>query len=97
MTRQRDLIGADEDQDDIPTIGHNSAGAQLRSIIQRIEKLEEEKKELGADIREIYAEAKGNGFEPKTLRQVIKLRRLTEADRREQQELLDTYLSAIGI
>lgn len=97
MTRQRDLIGADEDQDDTPTIGHNSAGAQLRSIIQRIEKLEEEKKELGADIREIYAEAKGNGFEPKTLRQVIKLRRLTEADRREQQELLDTYLSAIGI
>ncbi len=70
---------------------------QLKSIIERVERLEEERRGLGADIREIYAEAKGNGFDPKILRQIIRLRRMAEADRREQEELLDTYKSALGM
>lgn len=70
---------------------------QLKSIIERVERLEEERKGLGGDIREIYAEAKGNGFDPRILRQIIRLRRMAEADRREQEELLDTYKSALGM
>ena len=81
-------------------IGHNSGNvtaAQLRSIIERVERLEEERKGLGADIREVYAEAKGNGFDPKILRMIIRLRRMNEADRREQDDILDTYKSALGM
>ena len=70
---------------------------QLKSIIERIERLEEERKELGADVREIYAEAKGNGYDPKILRMIIRLRKISEADRAEQDALLDTYMSAIGM
>lgn len=72
-------------------------GAQLKSIIERIERLEEERKELGADVREIYAEAKGNGYDPKILRMIIRLRKMNPADRAEQDALLDTYKSAIGM
>jgi uncharacterized protein (UPF0335 family) len=71
------------------------AAGQLRSIIERIERLEEEKAGLAADIREIYAEAKGTGFEPKIIRQVIKLRKMERADRQEQEALLDLYMHAI--
>ena len=73
------------------------AGAQLRSFIERIERLEEEKAALSADIREVYAEAKGNGFEPKTMRQIVRLRKLDSADRQEQEALLDIYKSALGM
>lgn len=73
------------------------AGAQLRSFIERIERLEEEKAALAADIREVFAEAKGNGFDPKVMRQVLKLRKLDQADRQEQEALLELYLSAIGM
>ena len=72
-------------------------GAQLKSIIERIERLEEERRELGADVREIYAEAKGNGYEPKIIRMIVRLRRMSQNDRAEQDALLDTYKSAIGI
>ena len=75
----------------------DATAQQLKSIIDRIERLEEEKKGLSDDIREIYAEAKGNGFDPKILRQIIRLRKMAEADRREQEELLDTYKSALGM
>ncbi|HKJ73725.1 MAG TPA: DUF2312 domain-containing protein [Alphaproteobacteria bacterium] len=71
------------------------AAGQLRALIQRIERLEEEKAGLAADIREIYAEAKGNGFEPKIMRQVIKLRKMERDDRQEQEALLDLYLHAL--
>ena len=71
--------------------------AQLRSFVERIEKLEAEKSELGADIREVYAEAKGNGFDTKIMRQVIKLRKMEEPDRREQDELLDLYRRALEV
>ena len=73
------------------------AAAQLRSFVERIEKLEAEKSELGADIREVYAEAKGNGFDTKIMRQVIKLRKMEEPDRREQDELLDLYRQALEV
>lgn len=79
-------------------VGHNSVtAAQLKSIIERIERIEEERKELGADIREIYAEAKGNGYDAKTIRQIVRMRKLSAADRAEQEALLDTYMSALGM
>ena len=67
------------------------ASDRLRSIVERIEKLEEEKAALAADIRDVYAEAKGNGFDVKTLRQVVRLRKLDKPDRDEQEALLDLY------
>ncbi len=70
---------------------------RLRSFIERIERLEEEKAGLLADIREVYGEAKSTGFDPKVMRQVVRLRRMEEADRREQDLVLDTYLSALGM
>ena len=73
------------------------AGAQLRSFIERIERLEEEKAALAADIREVYGEAKGTGFEPKAMRQIVRLRKLEYADRQEQEALLDIYKSALGM
>lgn len=85
---------------DTPGIGHNSkgvTGAQLKSIIERIERLDEERKGLGADIREIYAEAKGNGFDATAIRQLVKLRKMNANDRAEQEALLETYKSAIGM
>ncbi|HEX2115754.1 MAG TPA: DUF2312 domain-containing protein [Alphaproteobacteria bacterium] len=73
------------------------AAAKLKSFVERIERLETEKSELAADIREVYAEAKGNGFDTKIMRQVIKLRKLEPADRNEQDELLDLYRKALAI
>ena len=75
----------------------NIAAAKLRSFVERIEKLETEKTELAADIREVYAEAKGNGFDTKIMRQVIRLRKMEEPDRREQDELLDLYRRALEV
>lgn len=72
------------------------AGEQLRQFVARIERLEEEKAALAADIREIYAEAKGNGFDTKVLRQVIRLRKIDKAERQEMQAILDLYLEALG-
>ena len=73
------------------------APAKLKSFIERIERLEGEKAELAEDIREVYAEAKGNGFDTKIMRQVIRLRKLEVQERREQEELLDTYRKALGM
>ena len=70
---------------------------RLRSFIERIERLEEEKLALVADIKEVYAEAKGTGFDVKTMRRVISLRRMDASDRQEAAFLLDTYLSALGM
>ncbi|RMF15558.1 MAG: DUF2312 domain-containing protein [Alphaproteobacteria bacterium] len=71
------------------------AGAALRAFIERIERLEEEKKALSDDIREVYAEAKAQGFEPKVMRQVVRLRKMDREQRQEQEALLDLYLHAI--
>ncbi len=73
------------------------AGEHLKSYIERIERLEEEKAALAADIREVYAEAKGNGFDVKTIRQLIRLRKLDAQDLAEQQALLDLYTTALGM
>ena len=70
---------------------------RLRSFVERIERLEEEKAALAADIREVYAEAKGNGFDTKVMRQVIRLRKMETADRQEQEALLDLYKRAVGL
>jgi uncharacterized protein (UPF0335 family) len=71
------------------------AAEKLKSFVERIERLEGEKTELAADIREVYAEAKGNGFDTKIMRQVIRLRKMEVADRREQDELLKLYRRAL--
>lgn len=73
------------------------ASGQLRSIIERIENLEEERKEIADQIKEVYAEAKGNGFDTKTLRKVIQLRKRSTEEREEEEALLDLYLSALGM
>ncbi len=72
------------------------AAGQLSAFIQRIERLEEEKAALAADIREVYAEAKSNGFDSKIMRQVVRLRKMDKSDRQEQEALLDLYLHALG-
>ena len=69
----------------------------MSQVGQRIERLEEEKTVLMADIKEVYAEAKGTGFDPKTMRKVIRLRKMDDSDRQEEEFLLDTYLSALGM
>ena len=71
------------------------AADRLRSFVERIERLEEEKQALAGDIREVYSEAKGTGFDAKILRQIVRLRKLDGADRREQEELLDLYKLAL--
>jgi uncharacterized protein (UPF0335 family) len=73
------------------------AAAKLKSFVERIERLETEKSELAADVREVYAEAKGNGFDTKIMRQIVKLRKMEPADRNEQDELLDLYRKALEL
>ena len=70
---------------------------QLKAFVERIERLEEEKKATSDDIRDVYAEAKGTGFDTKALRTIERLRKLDMDERREQQEVLDTYLHALGM
>ena len=73
------------------------SNGQLRGIIERIERLEEEKAAIGGDIKEVYTEAKANGFDTKILRAVIRLRKLSADQRSEQQALIDTYMTALGM
>jgi uncharacterized protein (UPF0335 family) len=80
----------------MPDIG-GIAGDRLKSFIERIERLEEERRTLGADIKEVYAEAKGAGFDAKIMRQLIRLRRMDKDDLDEQETLLDLYKRAIGM
>jgi uncharacterized protein (UPF0335 family) len=74
-----------------------STAGQLKSIIERIEHLEEEKRTIAGDIKEVYAEAKGAGFDVKTLRKIISLRRKEPGERHEEEAILDTYLRALGM
>ena len=73
------------------------AGDQLRTIVERVELLEEEKKTIAEDIKEVYAEAKGNGFDTKILRKVVSLRKVEAAERQEQEAMLDLYMAALGM
>ncbi|MEQ8665764.1 MAG: DUF2312 domain-containing protein [Rhodospirillales bacterium] len=73
------------------------ASDRLKSFIERIEHLEEEKKALSEDLKEVYAEAKAAGFDNKVMRQIVRLRKMDQADRREQEELLAVYLRALDM
>ncbi len=87
---------ASEPQDD-KAAGGGIAADRLRSIIERVERLEEEKKALSSDIKDIFAEAKSAGFDVKVVRQIIRLRRLEPAEIEEQETLLDIYRRALGM
>ncbi len=76
---------------------HSFAKDQLRAFIERVERLEEEKKAISDDIRDVYAEAKGNGYDVKALRTVVRLRKLDTDERKEQETILETYMHALGM
>jgi len=80
----------------MPDVG-GIGGDRLKSFVERIERLEEERKALSNDIKEVYAEAKGTGFDTKIMRQVIRLRRLDKDDLDEQDALIDVYKRALGM
>ncbi|MDP5103795.1 MAG: DUF2312 domain-containing protein [Erythrobacter sp.] len=75
----------------------NSTDDRLRLLIERIERLEEEKKGIADDIRDVYAEAKAVGYDPKIMRQIVRLRKMKPDDRSEQDMLLETYKNALGM
>ncbi|MEM8698095.1 MAG: DUF2312 domain-containing protein [Pseudomonadota bacterium] len=80
------------------TVSHTQVAAgQLKAIVERIERLEEEKKEVADQIKEVYAEAKGNGLDTKTLRRIVSLRKKPVEERDEEEALLDLYMSALGM
>ena len=81
--------------DDVSTT--SVAADQLRSIVERVERLEDEKKEVAEQIKEVFAEAKANGFDTKTLRKVISLRKKALEERQEEEAMLDLYLHALGM
>lgn len=81
-------------------IGHNSAtvnSSQLRALIERIERMEEEKRAIASDIKDIYGEAKGNGFDAKIIRKIVALRRQDNDKRREEETIMDLYKNALGM
>ncbi len=82
---------------DEPGTGHNSvAGDQLRSLIERIERLETEKAALGDDIKDVYGEAKSAGFDTKVMRRIVALRKKDAAERKEEEAIMELYLNALG-
>ena len=85
-----------EKDDETSDVG-GVAGKRLKSFLDRVERLEEEKKGLADDIKDIYAEAKGVGFDVKTMRKILKLRKMEVEKRREEEELLELYKAAIGL
>ena len=72
-------------------------GERLKSLIERVERLEEEKAALAEDIREVYSEAKGSGFDVKIMRQIVRLRKMDISDRQAQEAILDPYMAALGM
>ena len=82
---------------DTSTVQTAVAQGQLRSLIERIERLEEEKKALSADIREVYAEAKANGFDTKIVRKVVAIRKKERHEREEEEAMIELYLNALGM
>jgi len=75
----------------------DAADDRLRLLIERIERLEEEKKGIGDDIKDVYSEAKSAGYDAKIMRQIVRLRKMKPDDRREMEMILDTYKAALGI
>lgn len=78
-------------------IGHNSSEEQLRLLIERVEHMEQEKKNVSEDIRDVYSEAKAVGFDPKIMRQIVRLRKMEADDRAEMEAILETYKKALGM
>jgi uncharacterized protein (UPF0335 family) len=78
-------------------VAHRFAKDQLKAFIERIERLEEEKKAIADDIRDVYAEAKGNGFDTKALRAIVRMRKQDADERKEQETILETYMHALGM
>jgi uncharacterized protein (UPF0335 family) len=89
------LAAMADDSSNIDVLNQTAQG-QLKSIVERVERLEQEKSEIAEQIKEVFAEAKGNGFDVKTLRKVVRIRKIDRAKRLEEEALLDLYLSAIG-
>ncbi len=81
----------------MPEVSGEISSERLKSFIKRIEKLEEDKAGVMEDLKDVYAEAKGTGFDVKIIRQIVRLRKIKDEDRREQEELLDLYKAAIGM
>src|SRR5579883_430355 len=97
-SRARQRLGSGPFRPRVPRMSKTAfAKDQLKSFINRIERLEEEKAALSADIKEVYAEAKGTGFDVKIMRQVIRMRKLDKADFQEQEAMLDLYLTAMDM
>lgn len=92
----KDAAVRKEQDDEVKDVA-GVAGQRLKSLIERIERLEEEKKGLADDVKDVYAEAKGVGFDAPTIRRIVKLRKMEPEKVREQDELLDLYKSAIGM
>ncbi len=88
---------AEKEDDEKQKPATKFAKDQLKAFIERVERLEEEKKALSDDIRDVYAEAKGNGFDTKALRTIVRMRKMDTTERQEQQAILDTYLHALGM
>jgi uncharacterized protein (UPF0335 family) len=84
-------------RDDVTETSQTVAAGQLRALIERIERLEEEKRALSEDIKDIYAEAKGTGFDTKAIKTIVALRRLDSAEREEAETILDLYQAALGM
>ena len=83
--------------DDVTDTSKTVAAGQLRAFIERIERLEEEKKTIADDIKEVYAEAKGTGFDTKAVRTIIRLRKKDQAERQEEEAIIDLYMAALGM
>ena len=91
-----DFAASAPEKDESDAIGA-AARDQLRAIVARIERLEEDKAGVAADIKEVYAEAKGNGFDVKTLRKIVSLRKKSQDERSEEEAMLDLYMQALGM
>ena len=83
--------------DEVTESSQTVAAGQLRALIERIERLEEEKKTIADDIKDVYAEAKGNGFDTKAIRTIVRLRKQDQAEREEAETILDLYMAALGM
>ena len=83
--------------DEITETSQTVAAGQLRAFIERVERLEEEKKTIADDIKEVFAEMKGTGFDTKAVRKIIRLRKQDQAERQEEEAILDLYLAALGM
>lgn len=98
MNSGAEMVGADfEEFAEAVSVIAGVSGEKLKNLIIRIERLEEEKEGISCDIRDVFSEAKAQGFDVKVMRQIIKLRAMNTDMRREQEEILDLYKSAIGL